>query len=74
MLAEDGLGLPAQRRPRRSWQAVTERGEQHPIGWRPLDPLELALEHLDLAPKRQYLSLELGLVAPAGGNRVEEKS
>jgi hypothetical protein len=41
---------------------------------RPLDLLDLTLEHLDLAPQRQHLSLELGLVAPAGGKRVEQDS
>jgi len=53
---------------------MTEGGQHHPIGRRPLDPLDLALEHLDLAPKYQHLSLELRLVAPARGDRVEHDS
>jgi hypothetical protein len=74
MPSQDGHGLYPQGRPGRPRQPITQGGQYHPIGRCPLDPLDLALEHLDLAPKRQNLSLELGLVAPARGNRVEEDS
>ena len=74
MPSQDGLGLYPQSCPGASWQAITEGGQHHPIGRRPFDPLDLPLEHLDLAPKRQYLSLELRLVASASGDRIEEDS
>ena len=71
MPSQDGLGLYPQSRARSSRQAITKDG-QHPIGWHPPDPLDLTLEHLDLAPKRQHLSLELRLVALAHRDRIEE--
>jgi hypothetical protein len=74
MPSRDGLGLYPQSCPRSSRQAITKGGQHHPIGWRPLDPLDLTLEDLDLAPKRQYLSPKLHLVALARGDRVEEDS
>jgi len=74
MPSQDSLGLYPQSCPGRSRQAITKSGQYHPIGRRPFDPLDLALEHLDLAPKHQHLSLEFRLVAPARGDRVEEDS
>jgi hypothetical protein len=74
MPSQDGLGLYPQSCPRSSRQAITKGGQHHPIGRRPLDPLDLTLEDLDLAPKRQYLSLKPRLVALARGDRVEEDS
>jgi hypothetical protein len=72
--AEDGLGLYPQSCPGRSRQAIAEGRQHHPVCWCPSDPLDLTLEHLDLAPKRQHLSLELRLVALARGDRIEEDS
>ena len=57
----------------------------HPRSWRgphfgyeiartPAHPLDLALKNLDLAAERQHLSLELGLVAVAGGDHVQPEA
>jgi hypothetical protein len=74
MPAQYRLGLDPQGRPGRSREAIAKGSQHHPIGRRPSHPRDLALEHLDLAPKRQHLSLELGLVALAGGERVQQDS
>jgi len=72
MPSQDGLGLEQQSRPGRWRQPIAESNQHDPIGRCPPDSLDLALENLHLAPKRQHHSLELGLVASARRNRVEE--
>jgi hypothetical protein len=74
MPSQDGLRLHPQGCPRRSWQALTKGGQYHPIGRRPLDPIDLTLEQLHLAPQREHLGLKLGLVSLAPCDRVEENS
>jgi hypothetical protein len=37
-----------------------------------LNPLDLTLQNLDLTSENQHLSLELGMVAPARDDRVNE--
>jgi hypothetical protein len=72
--AEDGLRLNPQSRPGRPWQSLLERRQHHSISRGPLDPLDLTLEHLDLPAKHQHLSLELSLVPPTRGDRVEKQA
>jgi hypothetical protein len=74
MPSQDGLGLYPQSCPGRSRQAITDGGQHHPIGGRPFDPLDLTLEHLDLAPQHQHLSLKFRPVSLARRDRVEEDS
>src|SRR6202022_3402327 len=63
--AQHSLGSNQQGSPSRPREPLAVRRQDHAIRRGSLDPLDLALEHLDLPPQNQHLSLELGLLLPA---------
>ena len=68
---KDRLRLHQQARPARSRNAFTQRRQKHPISRFPLNPLDLPLEYLDLAPQNQHLGLQLGSVGAAGDQDLQ---
>jgi hypothetical protein len=54
------------------WEAIAQSGQDNSIARRPVRPLDLPLQDLNLTPERQHFSLELGLIAVARGEHVEQ--
>jgi hypothetical protein len=72
MPAEHGLWPDKQSRPGRTREPGAQSSYDHSITWRPAHALDLPLKYLNLAPERQHLSLELGLIAVTGGKHIEQ--
>jgi hypothetical protein len=49
---------------------IAKSRHDHSITWRPLHPLDLALQNLDLPSERKDFSLQLGAIAAAGHHHV----
>jgi len=70
--AKDRLRLDQQSRPCRSGEALPQGGHHHPIARTPAHPLDLALEHLNLAAEREHLGLKLGLIAMTRRKQIQD--
>jgi len=46
--------------------------QDHPVAWAPVHPLDLPLKNLDLTPEGENLGLQLGLIAMAGRQHIQE--
>jgi hypothetical protein len=52
----------------------TDAKSTDPIAWTPVHSLDLPLQNLDLAPQSQDFRLQLGSIAVAGRQRIQQEA
>jgi hypothetical protein len=74
MPAEHRLWLHQQACPAQARDAFAQRRQDHPIARTPVHSLDLPLQNLDLAPQSQGFRLQLGSIAVAGRQRIQQEA
>lgn len=72
MPAKHGLRPYEQSGPSRLREVNSQSSHDHSISWRPVHPLDLSLQNLDLPAERQHISLEFVLTVAAACKDIQQ--